>query len=96
MLGCLHEPEMAFRQGQRRVAQDRADNGNAERLDGIARQPPVALAAQPVEDDAGDADIGIISSETLGKRCRRLRLARYVEDKHDRQAIKPRQIGGRA
>ena len=45
MLGRLHEAEMALGQRQRRVAQDRADDGQADRLDGVGGQPAVAFAA---------------------------------------------------
>ena len=54
MLAGLDQAEMAFGQRQRGIAQDRADDRQAERLDGVARKPAVALAAQPVEHDAGD------------------------------------------
>ena len=54
MLAGLDQAEMALGQRQRRVAQDRADDRQADRLDGVARQPAVALAAQPVEHHAGD------------------------------------------
>ena len=96
MLARLHQAEMALGQRQRRVAQDRADHRQAERLDRVARQPPVPLAAQPVEHDAGDPHRRIVARKTLGDRRRRLRLARHVEHQQHRQAVEPREIGGRA
>ena len=96
VLAGLHQPEMALRQRQRGVAQDGADDRNAERLDGVGRQPPVPLAAQPVEHDAGDPHVAVVGGKALGDRGGRLRLAGDVEHQQHRQAVEARQVGRRA
>ena len=55
-LARLHEAEMALGQRDRVVARQRADDRNAERLDRLDREPAMALAADAIEDDAGDAE----------------------------------------
>ncbi len=92
----LDEAEMALRQVERGIAQDGADDRQAERLDGLAAQPAVAFAAEPVEHDAGHAHIGVIGGKALGDGCRRRRLSGDVEHQQHRQVVEPREIGGRA
>ncbi len=96
VLAGLHQAEMALRQGQRRVPQDGADHRHADRLDGVGGQAPVTLAAQPVEDDAGDPHVAVVGGEALGDGGGGLRLTGGVEHQDDRQAIEARQVGRRA
>ena len=96
MLAGLHQAEMPLRQRQRRVAHDRADHRQAERLDRVAGQPPVPFAADAVEHDAGDPHRRIVGGKALGDGRRRLRLAGDVEHQQHRQAVEPRQVGCRA
>ena len=95
MLAGLHKSEMALGQSQRRVAQDAADDRQADRFDGVAGQSSVPLAAQPVQHDAGNPHRRIVGGKAFRHRRRRLRLARNVEHQQHRQAVEPREIGGR-
>jgi hypothetical protein len=92
----LDEAEMALRQIERGIAQDRADHRQADRLDRVAAKTAVTFAAQPVEHDAGHAHITVIAGKTLGDGCGRSRLSGNVEHQQHRQAVEPGEIGGRA
>ena len=86
MLAGLDQAEMALRQGERRVAQDRADDRHAERFDRLAGTAAVALAGEPVEHDAGDAHVRVVGGKALGDGRGRLRLAGDIEHQQHRQA----------
>ena len=51
-LAHLHEAKMALRQRNRVVARQRANDRNSHRLDRLADQPAMALAADAIDDDA--------------------------------------------
>ena len=68
MLAGLHQAEMALRQRQRGIAQDGADDRQAERLDGLAGKLAVPLAAEPVEHDAGDAHRRVVGRQSPWRR----------------------------
>src|SRR5436309_3756337 len=87
---------MPFRQVERRIAHDGAYHAQPDRLDDIARQPPVPLAAEAVEHDAGHTDVRIVSGKTLGDGGGRGGLSRNVEHQKHRQSVEPGEIGGRA
>ena len=53
-LARLDEPKVALRQCQLVAARQRADDGDCERLDRLDREAAMPLAADAVEDDAGD------------------------------------------
>ena len=54
MLTGLHEAEMPFRQHQRFVTRDRAENRNAKRHQRIRNQAAVPLTAKLVEHYTAD------------------------------------------
>ena len=56
----------------------------------------MALARDPIEDDAGNADGRIVRSKAAYHCGRRLRLPRHVEHQHDRQSEMGGEIGGGA
>ena len=51
-LARLHETEMPLGQRDPVVARQRADDGNADRLDRLRDQPAMTVAADAVDDDA--------------------------------------------
>ncbi len=79
--------------GSRRIA---PTTGRPIASIGVAGQFSVPLAAQPVQHHAGDPYGRIVGRKPLGHRRRRLRLAGHVEHQQHRQAVEPREIGGRA
>ena len=96
MLAGLHQAEVALRQRQRRVALDRADHRQADRLDGVAGQFSVPFAAQPVQHHAGDFHGRIVGGKAFGDGGGGLRLAGNVEHQQHREAVEPCEVGGRA
>ena len=85
VLERLHQPEMALGEMDRLVARDGADHRDVERADGAFDRGAMAVAADAVEDDAGDADARIEAGKAE-HRCRgRLRLAGNVEHEQDRE-----------
>ena len=92
-LGRLNEAQMALRQRDIFVARHRAHDWNADRLDGLRDQPAVALAADAIDNDAGDFEPLVISAAALDDRGRRLRLAANVDDEQDRHGERRRHIG---
>ena len=96
VLAGLHQAEMALRQSERRLARHRAEHRHAERNDRIRDQRAMLLAGGAIEDDAGDANGGIVRGKTAYDGRRRLRLPRYVEHKHDREREMCGKVRGRA
>ena len=86
MLARLHETEMPLGQRKIGVARDGAEDGNAERIDGVGHEPPMSLAADAIEHDAADYDLRVVSDEAAHQRRRRLRLPRHVDDEQHRQS----------
>ena len=54
----LDEPEVAFGQGEDLRARQAAEDRQPTRLYSVADEPVVAIAADPVQDHAGDPDAG--------------------------------------
>ena len=92
-LARLHEPEMAFGQGEGVAARQGADDRDAERLDRLGREPAMALAADPVEDHAGDGEPIVVGRAALDDGRGRLRLAGDVERKQDRKPHEGGDVG---
>ena len=55
-LAGLHQAEMAFGQRDLFVARQRADDRNPQGLDRLDDEPAMALAADAINNDAGDAE----------------------------------------
>ena len=55
MFAGLNESEMTLRQSKRGVARQRAEDRNVEPGDGVGDQRAMTFAADPIEDDSGDA-----------------------------------------
>ena len=89
----LHEAEMALGQRDLVVSGQRAENRNPHRLDRVDNQPAMALAADAIDDDAGDAEPRVVRSAALDHRRRRLRLPRDVEDEQHRHAERRCDVG---
>ena len=96
MLVRLHQAEMAFRQGQRRIARHRAEHRDAERRDGVGDERAMALAADAVEHHAGDAHARIVGRKAAHHGGRGLRLPGDIEHQQHRQTEPRREVGGRA
>ena len=92
-LARLNEAKMALGQRDMFVARHRAHDRNADRFDGLRDQPPVALAADAIDNDACDFEPLVISSAALDDRRRRLRLAANVDDEQDWHGERRRHIG---
>ena len=63
-LARLHQAEMAFGQRDLVVSRQRADDRNPHGLDRLDDEPAMALAADAIDDDAGDAEPPVISSRS--------------------------------
>ena len=63
------------------------------RLDRVDDEPAMALAADAIDDDAGDVEPRIIGRAALDDRRRRLRLPRDIENQQDRHAERRYDIG---
>ena len=60
----LHEAEMALGQRDLVVSGQRAENRNPHRLDRVDDEPAMALAADAIDDDAGDAEPRVVRSRS--------------------------------
>ena len=67
--------------------------GNAERLDRLDRKAAMPLAADAVEDHAGDREAVVIGRAALDDGRGRLRLAGDVDDKEDGHAESGGDVG---
>ena len=92
-LARLHEAEMALGQRDLVVSGQRADDRDPHRLDRLDDEPAMALAADAIDDDAGDAEPRVIGRAALDDRRRRLRLPGDVEDEQDRKPKRRRDVG---
>ena len=86
VLERLHQSEVTLGEMDRLVAGNGADHGNVEGGDGALDRGAMAVAADTVEDDAGDADARIEAGKAEHRRGGGLGLARDVEHEKDRQA----------
>ena len=84
---------MAFGQGDFFVARQRSNHRDPQRLDRLRDQPPMPLAADPVDHDAGDAEPPVVDGAALDDSGGRLRLARHVDDEEDRKSERRRDVG---
>ena len=96
MLGGLDKAEVPLGQADGVVARQRAHDRHAELRDRIGHQQAMAVAADAVEHDARDTDVGIVRTEAPHHRRRGLRLRRYVEHEQHRKSKSGGEIGGRA
>jgi len=80
VLARLNEPEMPFGQGQRFIAGNDAEHRHARGLHGFRHQDAMALAADAVEQNAGDAHRVIVRAKAARHRGGGLRLAGDVEN----------------
>ena len=60
-LGRLHKAQMAFWQRDLVIARQRADDRDPRCLDRLDDEPAMALAADAIDDDAGDAEPPVIA-----------------------------------
>ena len=95
-LARLDEAQMALRQRQVLGARQTAEDRQAERRHGPAQRLGMRLAADAVEDHAGNGDVGAMAGEAAQQRRDRRGLAAHIDDQHHRPAGHGRQIGGRA
>ena len=86
VLERLHQAEVTLGEMDRLVAGNGADHGNVEGANGALDRGAMAVAADAVEDDAGDADARIEAGKAEHRRGGGLGLARDVEHEKDRQA----------
>lgn len=96
MFAGLDEAEMALRQGKRLVAADDGDDRHTDRFERLSQHRFVPVAADLVEDDAGDADIGTETGKTRNQRRDRLRHARGIDDEHHGKPELGGEIGRRS
>ena len=94
VLERLHQAEVALGEMDRLVARYGADHGNVERGDGALDRGAMAVAADAVEDDTGDANARIEAGKAEHRGGGRLGLARDVEHEKDRQAKLNGKLGG--
>ncbi len=95
-LARLDEAEVPLRQSYGFAARQRADDRNAERLDRVDHEAAMPLAADTVDDHAGDLEAPVVSRAALDDRGGRLGLARDVDDEEDRHAERGRDVRRRA
>ena len=96
MLGGLNKAEVPLGQTDGVVARQRAHDRHAELRDRIGHQQAMAVAADAVEHDTRDTDVGIVRTEAPHHRRRGLRLRRYVEHEQHRKSKPGGEIGGRS
>src|SRR5262245_9162326 len=87
MLVCLHQPEMPLGQDEIGVTRDRAEDGNAERGDGVGDESHMPFAANAIEHDAADPHLRIVGGEAAHQGRRRLRLARDIDDRSEERRV---------
>ncbi len=92
-LARLHQPEMAFRQDHARVARQRAENRQSDRLDRVAGQPAMAFRTDLVQHHARDFHARVMGGDAAQNRRRRLRLSRNIMDHHHRPASRGGDVG---
>ena len=86
VLERLHQAEVALGEMDCLVARDGADHRNVERADGALDRGAVAVAADTIQNDAGDADARIEAGKAEHRCGGGLGLAGDVEHEKDRQA----------
>src|SRR5260370_35133045 len=86
MLTRLDKSQMTFRQ-KGFLARQGTQDANAKLINCMTHQGTVALAGDAIEDDAGNADVGIVRQESpyhgRGGWC----LPGNIEDQHHRQSV---------
>ena len=85
VLERLHQAEVTLGKMDRLVARDGADHRNVERADGAFDRGAMAVAADTIQNDAGDANAGIEAGKAEHRGGGGLRLAVNVEHEQDRQ-----------
>ena len=93
--GDGHEAEVAVAPGERVVAAQDAEDGDAEGFERGPQQELVAGAADPVENDAGDADVRVKSGETMDDGGHRLAHRGRIDHEHDGRVEEAGDVGGR-
>ena len=76
---------MAVGMGQPRIPRHRAEDGRPQRGQRAAQHRLVAGAADPVQDNAGDAQAGIVRGKAGDERGDRLRHPARIDHEHHRQ-----------
>ena len=89
----LHEAEMALRQRDFVVTGENAHDRDPQRLNRIDDKPAMALAADAIDDHAGDAEARVVHGAALDNGRRRLRLPRDIEDEQHRHAQRGGDVG---
>ena len=96
VLARLDQAEMPRGQGEGLAAAERAEDRDAGRNDSVGDVGAVPVGGDAVEDDAGDADGGVVRGKAARHGGGRLGLAGRVEDEENRQAIAGGEVGGGA
>ena len=84
---------MALGQRGLLIARQRANDGHADRLDRFTDKPAMALAADAVDDHAGDFEPRVVGYAALDDRRGGLGLTGDVDDQQDWHAERRRHIG---
>ncbi len=77
------------------VAAEDAEDGDAERVEGLAEHPLVDGGADAVQDDAGDAQFRVEGRVAVDHRGHRAGHRPRVHDEHDWRAEELGDVGGR-
>ena len=86
---------MAARGGERVVAAQAAQDGDAGRQQGVPDLVLVPLAGHPVQDHAGDPHPGVVAGEAQHRGGHAATGAGHVHDEHDRRVDQPGDVCGR-
>ena len=85
VLERLHQAEVPLGKMNRLVARNGAEDRDVEGGDGALDRGAMAIAADTIQHDTGDADARIEAGKAEHRGCGGLRLARDVEHEQDRQ-----------
>jgi len=85
VLPGLDQAEMAFRQSERRIARNGANDGHTQFGNGVGDHLMVSRAADAIEHNAGNANIRIVGGKAAHHGRSRLRLGRDIEHQQHRQ-----------
>ena len=96
VLERLHQAEVTLGEMDRLVARDGADHRNVERADGAFDRGAMAVAADTIQNDAGDANAGIEAGKAEHRCGGGLRLAGDIEHEQDRETEVDGKLGGGA
>src|SRR5262245_49471680 len=80
VLAGLHQTEVALGEMHRLLARNGSEDRKAERRDGRFDHTAMPIAADAIENEAGDVSARIMGSKTAHERRGRLRLAGDIEN----------------